>query len=147
MTAVLVLAFAGGEAAAQPKKEDGAKPSKEWGGKIEGSGKNVELPMTGAAANIWREGYAGYIDNQADFEKLWKVLASSEKMPKIDFAKETLIVMPLIAGNVQILEKDGKDILNFSIGKPRNKDQNYTLAISTKAQAKSVVQSPAKKKE
>jgi len=126
--------------------EAGIEPAKVWMGEVSRNGKKeVELPMTGLVNNVFFEGYVGYIDNRADWEKLLKVVMSTEKFPEIDFTKNSLMVSPMTAVRIKIVVRDGDSILDYAIAMPKTKEQEYTIALFTKAQLESV-RSPAKSK-
>jgi len=118
-------------------------PSRTWHGNVADVREQKNLPATGRIDNIWgTQATTVFITSRRDLQELWKTLRRDDKLPEIDFTKETLIVTPQRATQLMIIETNGKALLAFSTARPMGLEQAYTIAAFPKGAVESVLRRP-----
>jgi hypothetical protein len=95
------------------------KPIKEWGGRVDRD------RLKGAPAG-------DHITNAKDLAKLWKALKIKDKMPKVDFKKELVLVAMNNCGNLTMklkLDAEGNLTINLLGTTIATFDLGYRIAL------------------
>jgi len=126
---------------ARPGAAEAVKPLKEWKGTLKDEALRKEAP-TQVASHI------GYLTDAKAWEKLWKAWRDKEELPKVDFAKELVLVVTVSGPNQAIvgIGLDGEGDLTLGVGSTKvgGPGFGYYLAVVPRKGVKTIDGKPIK---